>query len=312
MGKTAWIPAPGNDMQRDVATRLADEVLDFPPYVWELNRLLSTTPVDLKRVGEIIRTQRNLSDSIIRLCNLITPCLYDQIVSVDHGIVFLGIDQMRTLVLACCMVLDIGKDYAAEQLRSFWQHSVLTATLSERIARYVGYPRAENAYRAGLFHDAGALALVRWAARTQGVGKLNNAMCGEVVEAERAHLGADHCLVGNLIGHAWGLPAGIIDVLEFHHNPPMAKCDRDLVAIVAIADSFSVEHGVRFQLARERTIVPEENKFLRVVGRLLPGLGSDMGRKLKDLLEVTYLQKVNDFEWGNGGAFYGEATPFHF
>lgn len=299
------VPTPPNESRDEILSRLSDEILDFPGYVTELNRLLSSVPVDLKRVGEIIRAQPKLAAHLIRLCQLAMP----EIASVDHGIVLLGVDQMRTLILACCMALDIGSSYSSDQLRSFWRHSLLTASLSERIARYMNYPKSETAYRAGLFHDAGALALVRWAVRTGSTNALDNAMCGEFVELERESLGMDHCYVGSLIGHVWELPAEIIDVLECHHNPPESKCDRVLVGMVAVADSFCVEHGVRFELVKDRTSVAPTEGFHQVLCRSLPCLGEDLGRKMKEILEMTYLQKINDFESGYASVLSGAGIP---
>jgi len=297
------LPKQPNEWRIETSTRIANEILGFPAYVAELNRLLSNTPVDLKQVGEVIRTEPNLSSHILHLCKLTMPCFGDQIASIEHGVVSLGIDQMRTLILACCLVRDLGNCYSADQLRSFWQHSVLTASLSERIARYMNYPRAENAYRAGLFHDAGALALVRWAARTRTANELGNSLCGEMIEAERDTLGIDHCFVGNLIGQAWGLPAEIVDVLKCHHYPLEAQCDRVLVGMVAAADSFCVERGIRFQLVKEPASESARALFPQSLSQWLPDLGSDLDKKLRDVLEMTYLQKVNDFDSGYGSVF---------
>jgi HD-like signal output (HDOD) protein len=201
------------------------------------------------------------------------------------------------------MVLDIGSCFSSNQLRSFWQHGLLTASLSERIARYIDYPRAEDACRAGLFHDAGALALVRWAGGTRSTEEFRNAMCGEKVEAERKSFGTDHCVVGSLIGRAWGLPEEMVDVLEFHHNPQASKCDPLLVAIVAAADRYCVGRGVKFQLVKEQESEPSEDSFHQLLCEWLPGLGNGLARKLQDVLELTYLQKINDFERGCGSVF---------
>lgn len=292
-------PQP-NDAKSEILSRIFDEVLDLPAYVSELNGLLSSVPVDLKRVGKIIREHPKLSDHIIHLCKLTMPGFHGQNASLDHGIVFLGTDQMRTLIIACCMVMDIGRCYSSNQLRSFWRHGLLTASLSERIARYIDYPRSEDACRAGLFHDAGALALLRWAAGTPGTGELANEMCGEMIEAERRCFGTDHCFVGSLIGRAWGLPEELVDVLEFHHNPQESRYDRVLVGIVAAADSYCVGRGIRFQLVREQASKSPEDSIHEVFCRWLPGLGNHLARKLIDVLEMTYLQEVNEFESGYG------------
>jgi putative nucleotidyltransferase with HDIG domain len=289
----------------EILSHISDEILQLPAYVSEISRLLSSVPVDLKRVGEIIRKQPKLSDYIIHLCELTMPGFRDQNANIEHGIVFLGIDQMRTLILACCMVLDIGSCYSSSQLRSFWRHSLLTACLSERLARSIDYPNSENACRAGLLHDAGALALVRWAADRCSTGELPNALCGETTRAERESFGTDHCFVGGLIGRAWGLPEQIVDVLECHHNPQASRCDRVLVGIVAAADSFCVGRGIQFQLVKERASVSSDDGFHRALCRYLPDLRNDVAREVVDVLQITYLQKMNDFENGYGSVFSG-------
>jgi HD-like signal output (HDOD) protein len=294
-----------NDATSEILSRISDEILDLPAYVSELNRLLSSVPVDLKRVGKVIREHPKLAHHIIHLCKLTMPAFRDQNASVDHGIVFLGTSQMRTLIMACCMVLDIGSCYSSNQLRSFWRHGLLTASLSERIANYLDYPRSEDACRAGLFHDAGALALARWAGGTRSTGEFCNAICGENTHAERKNFGTDHCVVGGLLGRAWGLPEEIVDVLEFHHDPQASKCDPILVGIVAAADRYCVGRGIRFQLVEEQASEPSEDGFDQLICQWLPGLDNDLVRKLKDVLELTYLQKTNDFERGCGSVLSG-------
>jgi hypothetical protein len=99
------------------------------------------------------------------------------------------------------------------------------------------------------------------------------------------------------------LPEEIVDVLEFHHNPEQSKCDRVLVGIVAAADSYAVGRGIRFQLVKEPGSKSQEDRFRKALCRCLPDLGNDVARNLKDALEITYLQKMNDFASGYGNVF---------
>ena len=288
-----------------IPIQILNEVLALPPYVSELNSLLSRVPVDLKRVGKIIRGHPALSDHLIHLCRLRFAGFDVQNASIEQGIVFLGTEQMRTLILVCCVILEIGGSLASNQLRSFWQHGLLTASLGKRIAGYIGYPRPETASRAGLVHDVGVLALARFAGGTQGQAELANGLCGEVVEEECSRFGTDHCLVGSLIGRVWGLPDEIVDVLEFHHNPEGAKHDRLLAGIVAAADNFCVVRGPRLQSVKELASVPQEGSFQRALCRWLPALGNNLARHLEDALAITYLRKINKLKGNDGGVFCG-------
>src|SRR6267142_5434702 len=131
----------------------------LPNYVLDLNALLSSQSVDLKKVGAVIRTDPSLSAQVLRLCNSALFGLRRRVISIEQAAVMLGTERLRTLVLTCSLMQFAGKRLSNEQLASFWQHSFLSALLSERIARQVDYFEKEQAYLGGLLHDIGQLPL---------------------------------------------------------------------------------------------------------------------------------------------------------
>src|SRR5260370_16916640 len=50
-------------------TFLTEGLPTLPSYVFELNTLLSSPSVDLKRVAKVIRNDASMSAQVIRLCN---------------------------------------------------------------------------------------------------------------------------------------------------------------------------------------------------------------------------------------------------
>src|SRR5437660_3396882 len=127
----------------------------LPNYVLDLNALLSAPTVDLKKVGNVIRTDPSLSAQVLRLCNSALFGLRRRVLSIEQGAILLGSERLRTLVLTCSVMQFAGKRMPASQLMPFWQHSFLCALLSERIARQVDYFEKEQAYLGGLLHDLG-------------------------------------------------------------------------------------------------------------------------------------------------------------
>jgi HD-like signal output (HDOD) protein len=183
---------------------LSEGLPTLPGYVFELNGLLNSSPVNLKRAGEVIRTDPSLSAQVLRVCNSALLNLRWRVTSIDHAVILLGAERLRTLVLTCSLVEYVGHRLSAADVQSFWQHSFLTALLSERIAKAVHYAQSGQAYMAGLLHDIGALPLLVISAKEKQRGDNSTSESwGEAVELERQRFGADHCEIGRWIGVSW-------------------------------------------------------------------------------------------------------------
>jgi len=209
----------------------------LPNYVLDLNALLSSQSVDLKKVGVVIRTDPSLSAQVLRLCNSALFGLRRRVISIEQAAVLLGTERLRTLVLTCSLMQFAGKRLSNEQLASFWQHSFLCALLSERIARQVDYFEKEQAYLGGLLHDIGQLPL--WILVLEEEAKHHTPPPPgwlDDVSIERDYFGMDHCKVGRWMAVAWNFMPSFVDVFECHHSPERAQHDPYLVGIVAAAD----------------------------------------------------------------------------
>jgi HD-like signal output (HDOD) protein len=211
----------------------------LPNYVLDLNALLSSASVDLKKVGAVIRTDPSLSAQILRLCNSALFGLRRRVISIEQAAVLLGTERLRTLVLTCSLMQFAGKRLSNEQLATFWQHSFLSALLSERIANQVNYFEKEQAYLGGLLHDIGLLPLWILVLEEQAKNRpLPPPGWADQVLVERDYFGMDHCKVGRWMAVAWNFMPSFIDVFEHHHEPARSDHDPYLVGIVAAADQF--------------------------------------------------------------------------
>lgn len=272
--------------ETEVEALLAEGLPTLPGYVFELSALLSAAPVDLRNVCQVIRTDPSLAAQVIRLCNSAFPGSREKVSSIEHAVVLLGKERLRTLVLTCSLVEGAGPSTG---LQLFWQHSLLAATLSERSALCLQYSRPEQAYLAGLLHDVGALPLLLRAMSSQECMTGKGAVAwGESVDREREHLGVDHCAIGKYIGTTWHFPAGIIDVLEHHHWPRDARQDVLLVEIVATADHICIMHGVSVSGELPRVELADRNKYRDLIEGCAPSLTSRETRKLARTLEAEF------------------------
>ncbi|HMD83762.1 MAG TPA: HDOD domain-containing protein [Terriglobia bacterium] len=285
---------------------LSDGLPTLPAYVFELNSLLAAAPVNLKRVGEVIRTDPSLTAQLIRLCNSAFMGFRERVTKIEHAVMLVGTERLRTLVLTCSLVEYVGQRVASENIQSFWQHCFLTAALSERLARGVAYRQPEQAYLAGLLHDIGALPLLMvTASEPQEIANMASGGWGESVELERERFGIDHCEVGRWIGVSWNFSPILLEVMVSHHHPREATQDPHLVGVVAAADQFCVRRGIVLGAVPPEPSEPSGNQDQAILQACLVQLKPGEADKLAEMLETDFLHLIQLMEFGASGLFGG-------
>jgi len=285
---------------------LSEGLPTLPAYVFELNSLLAATPVNFRRVVEVLRTDPSLTAQVLRLCNSAFMGFRDRVTKIEHAVMLVGTERLRTMVLTCSLVEYVRHRVASENIQSFWQHCFLTAALSERLARAVAYPQPEQAYLAGLLHDIGALPLLMMTSmESQELGIMTTFGWGELVELEREHFGTDHCEVGRWIGVSWNFSPTLLEVMVGHHNPREAAQDPHLVGVVAAADQFCVRRGIVLGALPPEPSEPAGNQDQVIIQSCLPQLKPEEAYKLAEMLETDFLHLIQLMEFGAAGLFGG-------
>jgi HD-like signal output (HDOD) protein len=272
----------------------------LPASVRELNLILSSDPVDLRRLRQACSSDPNLTVRIIALSNSSLFGLSPPVSSIEQAVMMIGADHLRTLALACALVECMGGQFAPEVEQHFWRRAFLTAALSQRIAQGVRYPDAETAYFAGLLHDIGMLPLLFFPSHQEADGGAEEHL-GTLL-AQRRRFGTDHGELGRAIGRLWGFPAPLVEVFEFHEEPHRARFHAQLVHIVAAAaklgavperNSGRSPNGAPSELVRSQPLL----------AAWLPGLDSKTLMSLAEVLDRDYRQVSQWLENGFLKAF---------
>ncbi len=275
----------------------------LPNYVFELNTLLSSSSVDLNRVGKVIRNDPSLSAQVLRLCNSALFSLRRRVLSIEEAAVLMGSERLRTLVLTCSIMEFSGRQLPRGEVQTFWQHSFMSGMLSERIAKWLEYSEREQAYLGGLLHDIGTLPILVVAKEENALsGDTKSGPWGGTLGAEKEYFGMTHCEVGRWIGKAWNFFPSFIDVFENHHHPDHSIRDPHLVGIVAAADHFCEERSIEVleHIQSSDADEPSEagppvgDEFLRIC---LPRLDAKERSELTEMLETEYLHLLPVIEF---------------
>jgi len=297
-----------NHRKNRLASLLNEGLPALPTYVLELNTLLSSSSVDLKRVGKIIRNDPSLSAHVLRMCNSALFNLRRRVLSIEEAAVLMGAERLRTLVLTSSILDFAGKKISREEIQGFWSHSFMTGMLSQRIAQWMEYAEPEQAYLGGLLHDIGVLPLLMVAGEEHSSkGDMTSGPWGGSLEIEKEYFGLNHCEIGSSIGQSWNFFPSFIDVFENHHHPEKSSHDPYLVRTIAAADRFCelqskapFSDGETVELAEVDG--DYESEFLSIC---FPCVDNRVHSEIEKIFESEYLRLIPMVE-SNG---MGE-TPF--
>lgn len=207
---------------------------------------LPTVPMVLKRTLEVIENPQTslieISQFISqdpaltsRLLKMVNSAIYGfpgRISAVSHGVVLLGLSVVKGILLGVSVF-----ELMQETMVGLWEHSLGCATAARILARNKGLKEFEEVSVAGLLHDIGKVIMVLLIPDdyTKAIehAKTNK---NHILMSEREVLGADHANAGTWMARKWNFPKPLIEIIEYHHKPHIAKTFKLETAVVHVAD----------------------------------------------------------------------------
>ncbi len=272
-------------------TRVKNYIAKIPSLPVTVSKVLeicnnpATSPVDLNKV---ISLDPVLMARVLKLINSAYYGLSNQVTSLARAIIMLGINTVKNLALSTAVLGNLGKkdNFQALNMQGFWRHSLCVGVTAKLIAkkRKIDPKILEEYFIAGLLHDIGKI-------------PLNNTLTTEFIEAmtaadkdhrplnrsEKDFIGYDHSEVGVIIGEAWKLGAGILDVVKYHHSLDAYEGDnRQLLYTVSVANFFSNTNEIGFSGSRfPEPVRSEVLSYLGIDWDYLDDLGDEVIQEIE-------------------------------
>lgn len=218
----------------------------LPTTVANITQLVHDPESTLAQVGKAISADPAIALKTLRLVNSAYYGLREQVTSVDHAVVLLGMKVVQNLVLTAAVF-----DTFSAGDESLLRHSVASAAAMRVLAETGAASKVRiedpaEAFTYGLLHDVGKLILQQhlpeqYNAVSEAVAEGNKSWA----EAEMEVLGFDHGTVGARLAQHWKLSPGLCDAIAGHHQLDQCESDgnRPLAAMLAIADYICYEAG---------------------------------------------------------------------
>lgn len=198
---------------------------DLPPFPWIATKVLESfgtrgDDLEIKRLIDLIRADVSLSSELLRRANSPLYGMQSRISSLQHAVVILGLDHVKTLSMMIGLGAYLKGAMRLAVLRRCWRHSLTCAMLCEELAPTCWLP-PDRAYTAGLLHDIGRLALL--VKYPQAYSDLLSVVIENrlhLLATERDLFDVNHCEAGACLAKQWGFPNELEAVVANHHHPP--------------------------------------------------------------------------------------------
>lgn len=212
-----------------------------PQIILEVSNLIDDPKTSASILGKMISNDQGLVTKILTIANSPLHGIPRRVATIDFAIVVLGFNQVKNIVVALSM-MDTLKTIGNKRFdhKKYWIHSILTAAASKRIADDLGYQTSGEVFTAGLLHDLGIPIIYKFFNKEfKEIVNLVNKNKLSYLEAEEEVLGITHQEIGRYLVDKWNLPVSIADVISYHHKPSLAENNRELAALVHLADNMT-------------------------------------------------------------------------
>lgn len=221
----------------------------LPQVTSQVLRLVDNPNASPRQIGALIEREPGLASKLLKTANSAYYGSPGKIKSVSQAISVMGLSAVRSVVVSQAyqqMTAVRGASKRFDRL-AFWQHSLATASAVRVLARLKGYRDPEEAFLAGLMHDAGRLVMDRFLPNEfDQICTLALERATPLIEAEQEVLGYTHVEVGDMLAEQWNLPEGLRSAIRHHHQPTGGYTECPLCYLVYAGNV--IAHQVGFAL----------------------------------------------------------------
>jgi putative nucleotidyltransferase with HDIG domain len=217
-----------------------DALPALPQAVREVMQALQRDDVSVERSVHLIEQDQSLAARTLRVANSAFYGMSGRVGRIGDAVTLLGLRAVSGVLLAVSFSQGLETSRCAGfHFRGYWRHSMATALAARLLAPRLRLDPDEG-FVAGLLHDIGKLVLAAHfpAEGAQAMALARSADVSDI-EAERATLGLTHAEIGAVLVRHWRFPAGVVQAVEYHHQPAVVSdpAARSLAELIEVANA---------------------------------------------------------------------------
>jgi len=237
---------PSGDALKEKLLKSLKDLPPMPQVVFKAKEIMTNPASDLKQLSKVIQTDMSIVSKILRMANSSYYGLPGKVSSVDHATVLLGQNTLAEVITLAGISGLLESALQGYDLESgdLWRHSMAVAFGSKILAERKKPELINDAFIAGLLHDAGKIILDKPVLeRKELFDSFMEDGQQTFLNAETEILGFDHSEIASEMCIRWNIPESISLAIKYHHYPSRSNGD-ELAYILHIADYIATLSGI--------------------------------------------------------------------
>jgi len=218
----------------------------MPQTVHKAREIMANQSSSFKDLAKVLETDPAIATKVLRMANSSYYGLSGEVSSIQHASVVLGhktIGDLMTIAGTSSLLSNTLQGYGLEA-GDLWQHSMGVAFGSRIIAKKKKPGLVDDAFAAGIIHDAGKLILDKYILeRKEAFEEFMADAQQSFLSAEKQILGFDHAEIAYEVCKSWHVPETLTIAIRYHHGPSRSE-GSELAYIVHVADSIAMMSGM--------------------------------------------------------------------
>ncbi len=268
----------------------ANELPVLPVTTQKVLSMMSDPDVSIEKIKRLISADPGLATKILKVANSAFYGSYRNIQNLTQAILRLGLNAVRSIVVATSMKNVYKRFGLTEKL--IWEQMIGAALAANIIARHTRLSDPEDAFLGGLLHDIGKVVLnnehpEKFAEVMERV--YNDGMPFSVAELEVFSF--SHRKVGAAVVKKWGFPENLERLILHFEDLEAIKNERyflNLVNIITLADRMCQKFGMGW-----RKPVAADVDFGNLPESL--GMTPETLKEVSEKVQLTFTQGVELF-----------------
>ena len=227
-----------NDTLKASILKAMDDLPPMPRVISKVREIMSNPRSSFKDIAKVIEKDQAIAAMVLKIANSAYYGMSGMVSSIHQASVVLGYNTLSEILTVAGSSTLLGKRLKGYDMDSgaLWRHSIAVA-IGAKIIAAKKHPVIENeAFSAGLIHDAGKLVMDGYLFAKKEIFK-NELTKNKhnIIKAEKNTLGFDHAEIASDLCKKWSIPDDQNIAIRFHHSPSESPANR-MAYILHIAD----------------------------------------------------------------------------
>jgi putative nucleotidyltransferase with HDIG domain len=219
-----------------------DTLPTIPTILKKLLAVIENPKASLTTIGNFVANDPVLTSRVLRMVNSPVYGFPGRISSVNQALILLGLNVVRGLLLGVSVFEAMQRS-----MLGLWEHSLGSAIAARIIAKKKKLNEPEEVSIAALLHDIGKVALsLKFPPEYEHVLRSVEQKKQLIFDGEKEMFEITHAEAGAWVAKRWNFPANLVEIIEYHQKPHLAKNFPLQTAVVHLADIMVRARGFGF------------------------------------------------------------------